>query len=324
LKYTEQQLARMASPIGKTEEEKCKNAIRMVRDAMKKLDYTDDGKDIYKFADDTYAYALNLRQRNSEKNVTILIQGSYANKTNIPEESDVDVAIILESTFTTKYRKGVTRENYGFTKGTFSILELKDEVEKALNEHFGRQGVERHDKSIKVIGNTYRVDADVVPAYRYRDYSNDWGFNSNNYSGGIEIRPDSGGCIVNYPEQHIKNGILKNKETKYNYKKCVRIAKSMRKELEKYGFEVSEEVSSFGIESLLWNVRNDAYIKYSSILGFVFDEILLFLLNDFDNFSTYKEANGIKPLFNNEKTKQAYKDFIFTLQNFFRYDISGE
>ena len=102
-------------------------------------------------------------------------------------------------------------ESYGFTAGTFSAAELKDEVEKALNEHFGYKGVERHDKSIKVTGNTYRVDADVVPAYRYRDYSNDWGNNPENYIGGIEIRPDSGGSIINFPEQHIKLGIAKIK-----------------------------------------------------------------------------------------------------------------
>ena len=48
-----------------------------------------------------------------------------------------------------------------------------------------------------------------------------------NYIGGIEIRPDSGGSIINFPEQHIKLGIAKNKNTKYNYKKCVRIAKKI-------------------------------------------------------------------------------------------------
>ena len=154
----------MASPISQTEDEKCKNAIKMVRDAMKKLNYTDDGKDFRSFFSDSYSYALDLRQIHSDKKITLLVQGSYANKTNIPSESDVDVAVILESSFTTTYRKGVMRENYGFGEGTFFVEELKDEVEKALNEHFGYTGVTRHDKSIKVSGNTYRVDADVVPA----------------------------------------------------------------------------------------------------------------------------------------------------------------
>lgn len=321
MKFTEQQISKMASPISQTEDEKCKNAIRMVRDAMKKLNYTDDGKEIRTYADDSYAYALDLRQMYSGKKITILVQGSYANKTNIPSESDVDVAVILESTFTTTYRKGVLRENYGFSEGTFSAAELKDEVEKALNQHFGYKGVERHDKSIKVYGNTYRVDADVVPAYRYRDYSNDWNNNPDNYVGGIEIRPDSSGSIINYPEQHIKMGIAKNKVTKYNFKKCVRIAKNMREEMEAYGYSIPDGISSFGIESLLWNVDVSAYTRYSNILRYTFDEILSFLVDDFSNFDTYTEANGIKPLFPDYATKMAYQKFITDMHKFFEYDI---
>lgn len=322
MKYTEQQLSKMAAPISKTEDEKCKNAIRMVRDAMKELNYTDDNKEIRTFAEDSYAYALELRQLHSDKKITILIQGSYANKTNIPSESDVDVAVILESTFTTTYRKGVQRADYGFVEGTFSAAELKDEVEKALNQHFGNQGVERHDKSIKVYGNTYRVDADVVPAYRYRDYSDDWNNNPRHYIGGIEIRPDSGGSVINYPEQHIKNGVAKNKATKYNFKKCVRIAKNMREEMEKHGYKIPDKISSFGIESLLWNVNVSAYTKYSSILRYTFDEVLKFLVGDFANFDTYTEANAIKPLFPDTATKTTYQEFISDMHKFFEYDIT--
>lgn len=321
MKYTEKQICKMASPISQSEDEKCKNAIRMVRDAMKKLNYTDDGKDIRSYMAESYSYALDLRQQYTGKKITLLVQGSYANKTNIPTESDVDVAVILESTFITKYRTGVTDSNYGFTDGTFSASELKDEVEKALNQHFGHKGIERHDKCIKVIGNTYRVDADVVPSYRYRDYSDDYINDSNNYVGGIEIRPDSGGRIINYPEQHIKLGITKNKVTKYNFKKCVRIIKSMREDMEENGYTVSPKISSFGLESLLWNVDVSAYTKYSSILRYTFDEVVSFLKNDFLNFDGYIEANGIKLLFPDIATKSAYQKFVNDLYNFYEYDI---
>ena len=321
MKFTEQQISKMASPISQTEEEKCKNAIRMVRDAMKKLNYTDDGEEIRSYVADTYSYSLDLRQRYSYKKIKLLVQGSYANRTNISSESDVDVAVILESTFTSKYRKGVTGEAYGFTAGTFSVAELKNEVEKALNEHFAYKGVERHDKSIKVTGNTYRVDADVVPAYRFRDYSNDWGNNPANYIGGIEIRPDRGGSIINFPEQHIKLGIVKNKNTRYNFKKCVRIAKNMREEMVKQGYLLSDKISSFGIESLLWNVNESAYTKYSSVLRHTFNEVLLFLVEDFSAFSGYTEANAIKPLFSDQSSRLAYQKFVTDMHQFFEYDI---
>lgn len=40
---------------------------------------------------------------------------------------------------------------------------------------------------LKINGNTYRKDTDVVPAMRYRDYSKDERFNPNNFTGGIRI-----------------------------------------------------------------------------------------------------------------------------------------
>ena len=320
MKFTEIQLNKMASPISQTEEEKCKNAIRMVRDAMKLLNYTDDGKEISSYLSDTYSYVLNLRQRYSNKEITLLVQGAYANKTNISSESDVDVSVILESTFIPNYRYGIDKSKYGFSDGTSTVKELKDEVQDALNSYFKYQGVEHHDKSIKVIGNTYRVDADVVPAYRYRDYTNDYLYRQDNYIGGIEIHPDSGGRIINYPEQHIKSGIQKNKDTNYKFKRCVRIVKNMPEKMTENGYTVSSKVTSFGLDSLLWNVDNSIYIKYSP-LRYSFDEVITFLKNDFDNYEDYLEANAIKKLFADEHTKQAYQQFIKDLNLFFEYDI---
>ena len=316
MKYSESDLERYAAPIGKTEEEKCKNAIRMIRDALKYIGYTDDGKEIRTLTEGTFAFALDMRS--GSKNIVLLTQGSYANKTNIPKQSDVDVAVILESTFTTKYRTGVTREAYGFTAGTFSAKELKDEVEDALIRYY-RQGVERHDKSIKVYGNTYRVDADVVPAYRYRDYSKDFYFDENNYEKAIEIRPDSGGSIINYPEQHIALGRAKNKATDYRYKRIVRIVKNIKEDMKNSGIYVSDKVSSFGIESLLWNVDVSVYNRYTS-LRFILEEVIGFLIKDKSNFSNYVEANGIKPLFPDASALNAYESFITDLENYYEYE----
>lgn len=316
--YTESQINKMAAPISDTEDEKCKNAIRMVRDALKKLNYTDDAKEIRSYHEGSYSYALDMRHNFTGRKITLLVQGSYANKTNIPSESDVDVAVILESTFITTYRPGVTDANYNFSSGGFSVDELKDEVYKALNQHFGYIGVERHDKSIKVIGNTYRVDADVVPAYRHRDYTNDYWNNPENYVGGIEIRPDKGGRIINYPEQHIKNGVLKNQDTNYKFKKCVRIAKNMKERMEEEGYVISDKISSFGLESLLWNVNSSVYKNYSSLL-LVFDDVVSYLVDNSTYFCIYKEANGIKELFPNKETEIAYKNFINDLRRHFQW-----
>lgn len=318
MRYSDEKLKSIAAPVGLTEETKCKNAIHMVRDALKRLNYTDDGEEIRNIAVDTFSYALNMRQPSTNREITILVQGSYANKTNIPSESDVDVAVILESTFRSKYRTGITREDYGFTKSSDTVQSLKDNVEKALKEHFAYQGVERHDKCIKVIGNTYRVDADVVPAYRHRDYTHDYTKNKDHYIGGIEIHPDSGGEIINYPEQHIKNGIQKNKDTGYRFKKCVRIIKNIREDMQNAGYIISPEISSFGLESLLWNIPNEIYVQHYS-LGYIFSDILSFLMENLDSFSIYREANGIKFLFSQYTKEQAYVKFLRDLNTFFEY-----
>jgi len=169
MKFTESQLKNFAAPVSESEKTKCKNAIGMVRDAMKLIGYSDENKEI-------------------------------------------------------------------------------------LNKKFNGVGVERKDKSIKVQGNSYRVDSDVVPSYRFRNYTNDHDVNPNNYIGGIEIRPDNGGNIRNYPEQHIINGKRKNNITNHSFKKQVRIAKKIKQNMIDLSYKSVENVSSFGVESLLWNI----------------------------------------------------------------------
>lgn len=321
MKFTEAQLKNYSAPLSTTEEERCKNAIKMIRDAMKVIGYTTNNRDIYEFESNTFAYAQDMFSPKGSK-VVLLVQGSYANNTNVRTHSDVDVAVILESTFIPKYRENISGQNYNFSEGSFTVSGLKDDVEKALKQKFNYQGVERGDKSIRVHGNSYRVDSDVVPAYRYRDYSNDYIMNSENYVGGIEIRPDSGGKIINYPEQHIRRGREKNVKTNYAYKKHVRIIKTMRKLMKEQGYQIPKSVSSFGLESLLWNIPETVYSKYSSILRYTFDELLLYLKDDINNLQNYKEANGIKPLVTDGVQKEDYKSFIMSLEKFYEYDVT--
>ena len=253
--------------------------------------------------------------------MTLLVQGSYANNTNVRAQSDVDLAVILESTFIPEYRPGVTREDFRFAEGTFSAKDLKDDVQKALNVKFNNQGVKRGDKSIKVSGNSYRVDADVVPCYRLRDYRNNYTFSASDYVGGIEIRPDSGGTIRNFPEQHVKNGRTKNNNTNYYFKKHVRIMKKIKSIMEENGYQSAKKVSSFGVESLLWNIPNEYYLKYS-IMRYTFDELIQYLFNNRLSIGSFKEVNGIKNMFeDNQNGSLDYVNFIRDIKSFYQYDI---
>lgn len=319
MKFSEYQLKSYAAPLSETEDQKCKNAIGMVRDALKELGFSDDGKTIEKMVTDTYAYSLEMNNYSKNRKVKMFVKGSYANNTNVRTESDVDIAVVLESTFRVQYRPSVTDQTYGFSNSDVTVKSFKDEVEEALINKFGSD-VERKNKSIKIHGNSYRVDADSVPCMRHRDYRNDYRNDSDNYIGGILIQSDDGQTIINYPEQHIRNGREKNNQTSTYYKKMVRIIKKMRYIMQDENYESAKNVSSFGLESLLWNIPNEIFTKYS-IYRYAFGEIVDYAHKNIAALSSYKEANGIKPLCPSSVEIENFTGFIKDLNNFYEYDI---
>ena len=324
MKFTEDQLKLYAAPLSETENQKCLNAIGMVRDALKNIGFTDDGKTIRKMYDDTYAYSLEMRSNTGTRKVKLFIQGSYANNTNVRTQSDVDIAVVQEDVFTTEYRPTSSAypqsdKDYNFCVASPEAKSFKDEVQECLEKKFGTD-VERKNKSIKIHGNTYRKDADSVPCRRYRDYRNDYRKDVNNYIPGIIIIPDHGDQIINYPEQHIANGRKKNNDTNRYYKKMVRIIKKMRYLMYDCGYSEAEKVSSFGLESLLWNLPNSLFMKYGTY-RYEFGAIVEYLFTHKDELSFYKEANGIKLLCPAITDVINYKNFIDELFKFYEYDI---
>lgn len=324
MRFTESMLNEYSAPLSNTEDQRCKNSILMIRDALKDIGFFQDEKGIHKLYEDTYSYAVNMRNSSESRRIKIFVQGSYANNTNVRTESDVDVAIIQEEAFITKYRTygdyQQSDEDYKFHVLDAKEMSFKDEVQQCLIKKFGKD-VERRNKSIKIYGNSYRNDADAVPCLRYRDYSNDYIRDVNNYIGGIVIIPDRGCNIINYPEQHIENGKRKNQETKHHYKKMVRIMKKMRYLMQDYGYSSSNDVSSFLLESLLYNIPNGEYLEYGQYRKvFLFNYIINYALKHIDDFDTYTEANGIKPLCESEQQKVKLIAFLNDLRHFYQYD----
>jgi len=319
MKFTESQLNLYAAPLSESENQKCLNAIGMVRDALKQLGFTDDNKTITPLFKDTYSYSLEMRNLYGSRKIKLFIQGSYANNTNVRTQSDVDIAVVQEDIFQTLYRAGVTDQRYGFTTAALSSKTFKDEVQECLVSKFCHD-VERKNKSIKIHGNTYRKDADTVPCRRYRDYRQDYSDNSENYIGGIVITADDREQIINYPEQHIANGRKKNIDTNHYYKKMVRIIKKMRYLMEDASYSSAKFISSFGLESLLWNIPDTLFMTYS-IYRFEFGEIVNYLFNNISSLGSFKEANGIKPLCPYQSDINKYAQYITDLKNFYEYDI---
>ena len=329
MKFTESMLMNYSQPLSATEDGQCKNAIRMVADALKILGFTDDNAAITPLYTDTFAYSLQMRRSSDSCNIKLFVQGFYANNTNVRTESDVDVAVIQEETFLPEYRKDSvypqSGADYGFTPAPAAAKTFKDEVQEALKCKFGTD-VERKNKSIKVHGNTYRKDADTVPCRRYRDYRQDYRRDASNFVGGVVIYPDNGGMIINYPEQHIANGRKKNNDTNHHYKKMVRIMKKMRYLMEDSYItaysSAAKNVSSFMLESLLWNIEDSWYLKYCGDYRkvFAFSQLIATLQNRKNDFWGYKEANGIKELCPKPSDYTNLCNFIDQLASFYEYE----
>ena len=135
MKFKEAQLTIFASPISDTEDEQCKNAIRMVRDALKCIGFSDNGNDISKMYTDSYSYQIRM-QNSAGRDIKIFVQGSYANGTNIRSESDVDLAVVQENVFRTKYRPGVTDANYN----DYQLSLLQEDKLNVLTIHAEAEG----------------------------------------------------------------------------------------------------------------------------------------------------------------------------------------
>ena len=328
--YTNNILESYAQPLSATENQLCKNAILMVSDALKTLGFSTGGIELSPLYEDTYSY--HLRMTNSQNSIVIrlLLQGSYANNTNVRSHSDVDIAVIREDQFKAEYRTDSnypqSNDDYHFTSVDNDMCDFKDKVQEALEYKF-KDDVERKNKSIKVHGNTYRKDSDVVPCLRYRDYRRDYSKDPDNFIGGIRIFADDGSIITNYPEQHIENGRIKNTNTHHYFKKYVRVIKGVRYDMldaqNPYIVSIADGVSSFMLESLLWNISDAWYLSICPNYSYVNSFSLLIdeLLKRKYEYSSYREINNIKPLCENDDAKNRLIKFVETLKAIYRFSF---
>lgn len=317
MKFNESTLRAYAAPLSDSENAKCILTISAIRDALCRLGYTDDAKEIGLLESDTFAHSISMRNLYSTAKVHVFIQGSYANNTCVRNESDVDIAIVRED----KYEYAFGGQ---FSTSTEDRKEearaLKNTVEMVLREHFPHH-VRRGKKSLKVDGTDTRKPADVVPCFSLHYYYNSDNGDYLTYHDGVIIVADDGSVIRNFPKQHISNGKTKNSITNGYYKKMVRIMKKMRHLMSDCGYSCADNVSSFGLESLLWNIPNDVFKKWT-LYRFAFNEIIQYLKRNQEMYSSYTEANGIKKLCPTQKDIDAYRTFISTLAGFYQYDIT--
>ena len=90
-----------------TEQTKCENAERAIRKA------------------------IDASGKLSSKNIEVFAQGSYANRTNVREDSDVDICILCKNTFFPNYAmsEGLNDAVFGFSAAQYRYADFKNDVE---------------------------------------------------------------------------------------------------------------------------------------------------------------------------------------------------
>ena len=252
-----------------TEDERSENAIRAIRNAIAKSD--------------------DLKHRN----IDVFLQGSYRNRVNVRQNSDVDIGILCHNSFFYNLPENYTAKDFNITPSTYHYHQLKNEVEAALAGHFGKSAVHRGNKAFDIKENSYRVEADVAPFFDHRRYSI-----NGHYQKGVELLPDNGGRVINWPEQHYNNGVSKNTATQRRYKRVVRILKRLCINMDDKGIATAKPIPGFLVECLVSNVP-DEHFGHNTYTA----EIMAVLTFLFNNTRTDKECtewvevSGLKWLF---------------------------
>jgi len=273
-----------AKPPGKTEQERCENAERAIRNA------------------------LNANAKLNSRNIKIFSQGSYRNHTNVRKDSDVDIGILCYETFFMNLPEGYTREDFDIDPATYDYTQFKNEVGEAVIAYFGANSVHRGNKAFNIRENSYHVDADVAPFFEHRRYATD-----GSYLSGVELRSDNSGRVINWPEQNYQNAVSKNNITHRRFKALVRIVKALCNEMSDKGITTARSFPGFLNECLAWNVPND-HFGHNTYRADVQD-CLAFLFNNTmrdDQCSEWGEVSELKYLFRPSQkwTRQQAHDFI--------------
>lgn len=275
----ESSFAFWAQSPSKTEEERCERVIKAIRAAV--------------------AESPQLQRRS----IKVFTQGSFRNRVNVRQDSDVDVGVMLHDYFLSQYPQGKSNADFGnHDINDYSFAQFKNELEQALVNYFGRPAVKRGNKAFDIKASASQVEADVVPLFEFRQY-----WEGGTYRAGVALIPDRGARIENFPERlvdywpptplHYENGKSKNDATSRRYRGMVRILKKVRIEMDDAGNSAAA-VPGYLVECLVWNAPDwcfghDTWVdRVQSVLRFLWQNT-----KDATLCKEWCEVDAIKYLF---------------------------
>ncbi len=236
-------------------------------------------------------------------NVRVFVKGSYANKTNVRRDSDVDIAVEWTSwAYITRVNDAekYSWQQLGVTLGGDgpSPSEYRQWISDALVIAFGGAAVDVTGKTaITVTKSSTTLDADVVPSFRLKRYTI---LGATPDVGNRVYRTDEG-TITNWPDQHKANSIAKNTATTKRYKQLVRALKRLENDMLSVGL-LKDEVQGYFIECLLYNLPNGGF-GTTSYKNTALDLLAkLWQAIQDDTHKDWVEVNGLKWLWRDGQT----------------------
>ncbi len=215
----------------------------------------------------TYAAAKLAIAGNDDlkaRNIEVFLQGSYANATNIRGDADVDIVVMLKSSWIADTSLLAPAQKQAYDRDhhfvSYGAAQLRRDTIKALAYYFGANRVDPRDKCIRVNKIEGYVDADVVPAIQHRVYVNYDSITKGRFVEGTKLITQKGLVIINYPKLHEINGTAKNQATRENFKSTVRQAKHLKRRAASSGKLDPKIAPGYLLECLVYNAPNDLFI----------------------------------------------------------------
>lgn len=236
-KFTEEQLNNFRYPPSDTEKQKLANSEYQVKEAIKNS------------------------EKLKSKTIKVFGQGSYANDTNVKNNSDIDINVKLDDTVYVQVPNNKEKNDFGYSDSDYTFAQYRKDVYDALVEYFGYEYIIDKNKCITVLPNSNRVETDVVPTFRLDRYDTE---NKSSKIEGVRFIAKDNSIITNYPLQHIDNGKSKNANTQKRFKRLTRIYRRIRYKMIEDNVDVSDNITSFLLECLVWNVPNHIFNNYDS------------------------------------------------------------
>jgi hypothetical protein len=224
------------------------------------------------------------------KYADIYIHGSYANKSNIYFPSNLE--IIVELTTTKRFSpEDISLEDNYFVDVPleFGPAEFRQLLSQTLVDMLGDK-LTHQAKTLRVSGlENIKHDIEITPCFSFHFYKGDDGERNR---GVLLHDAQIGRNIVTFPRLHAQNGFDKDQLTGGNFKRMVRLFKTLHLlNVNEFSFASSDTASGYFIECLLFNVPDNMFTDLTpkfkdesgevqkQSLNEIFNKVINFLIN---------------------------------------------